>query len=129
MTALARYVRHAERHGFDADFFEVAARDLDVLDLGRLNLRLQRLDPKWRLPQDVARTLALSIVAAGESPEWACRAARCSRRTLQRALCEVQENADQAPEPAFQSGENATIRPAPAAGASGLDLSRCGGRA
>ena len=95
---LTRYIRHAELYGFDADYFEIAARDLDPLDLGRLSLRLQRLDPKWRLPQDVARELAISIVTAGESPEWACRAARCSRRTLQRALSGVQDNADQARE-------------------------------
>ena len=126
MSLLGRYVRHAELYGFDGDYFEIAARDLDALDLGRLNLRLQRLDPKWRLPQDVARALAISIVAAGESPEWACRAARCSRRTLQRALCDVQDSADQAPEPALQSGENATIPPLPGAGTYDRGLTRSG---
>jgi len=123
MSALARYVRHAELYGFDADYFEIAARDLDPLDLGRLTLRLQRLEPKWRLSQDAARALAISIVAAGESPEWACRAARCSRRTLQRALIDVPQVPDQPTQGAFQSGEKWTIRPDLGAGSYDADLS------
>jgi hypothetical protein len=128
MTALARYVRHAEVHGFDADFFEIAARDLDALDLGRLNLRLQRLEPKWKLSQDVARALALAIVTAGEDPASACRAAGCSRRTLNRALSDVPQVPDQATQPALQSGDIATIRPTLGVGSFGLDLSHSGGR-
>jgi hypothetical protein len=126
VTALSRYVSHAELYGFDADYFEIAARDLDPLDLGRLNLRLQRLDLKWRLPQDVARTLAVSIVGAGESPEWACRAAGCSRRTLNRALNGMVQVPECAPEPAFQSGEKWTNPATLGAGSYDAGLSRSG---
>src|SRR4051794_24759604 len=80
---LDEYVRHAERLGCD-DVFETATRDLDTQALGRLSLRLQTLDPDWRVPRAERARLALGLVAAGESVDRACRMAMISRTTLWR---------------------------------------------
>src|SRR5207248_10130655 len=57
ILTIEAYVRHAERFGTYM-LYEVAAGlvwpfkpDLTTLELARLSLRLQELDPKWRLPK------------------------------------------------------------------------------
>jgi hypothetical protein len=127
------YVRHAEHHGAEL-VFEVGAGlvwpfkpDLTMRQLGALALQLRRTDPKWRLPNrddgafevrgfDVG-DLALMLVAEGVCERDAARMAGVSVRTLQRrqrpareVLQQVGYGSDQAREPAFQSGENATNR-------------------
>ncbi len=131
-----QYLRHARRFGSEL-VFETAAGlvwpfepDLNVRELGALSLRLQHLDPTWRLPKaddgkfevhGVDRVLfALELVAAKCSRDDACAAAMISRATLQRELrrssrppkwaasrevpVETQDVAKQAPEAAFPSG-------------------------
>ncbi len=105
---LSEYVRHAERFGC-AGVFEAATRDLDAADLGRLSLRLQNLDAKWRMPRADRRRLALHLLAGGESVDRTCRIAQISRTTLWR-LRNGQDPPKSAPEPAVQSDVSVSNR-------------------
>jgi len=105
---LSDYVRHAERYGA-AGVFEAATRDLDAPDLGRLSLRLQNLDAKWRMPRADRERLALRLVESGEPVDRACRMAQISRTTLWR-LQTGHDTPKSAPEAALQSGVSVSKR-------------------
>jgi hypothetical protein len=107
-TTLAAYVRHAEKHGTE-DIFETAAADLDALDLGRFSLRLQNLNPKWKLPNVARDRLALALIEKGADTRDVCRMAMVSRSTLWRLKQEAQPP-DRPSEGAFQSGESVSNR-------------------
>ncbi len=107
-ATLAAYVRHAERFGCDG-VFEAASADLDASDLGRLSLRLQNLDAKWRMPRADRERLALRLVESGEPVDRACRMAQIGRTTLWR-LRNGQDSPKSAPEPAVQSGVSVSNR-------------------
>ncbi len=109
--AIAQYVRHAERFGVD-QVFEAARRDLDVRDLGRLSLQLQRIDPKWRLLPRERQRLALDLIADGEPLARVCEMAQVSRTTLWR-IRNAQSTDEIRLEPAFQSGAFVSTRLAP----------------
>jgi hypothetical protein len=123
---LGQYVRHAERFGGEL-VFETAGGlvwpfkpDLSIRQLGALSMRLQRLDPTWRLPKaedgkfevrGVDRALfALDLVAAGEPRDRACAAAMISRSTLQRELRESARPAKWHPGAAFVSDGDVSNR-------------------
>lgn len=58
---LAGYIRQAEHYGTE-EVFETALDDgLDWEDLGKLALRLQNLDPKWKLTVDAQRLFVLTL--------------------------------------------------------------------
>jgi len=101
MAALAAYVRHAEQHGTEG-IFETATADLDAVDLGRFSLRLQNLDPKWRMPKAARGRLALALVEKGLDTKDVCRMAMVSRTTLWR-LRQDAYPPDQAREAAVQA--------------------------
>lgn len=100
MSDLRTYVRHAERYGPDL-VFEAAAgidsaapevshqADLDVLDLGRLSLRLQNIAPRWRLARDVAFTLARQLLAHDQDVKTAARMSTLSVSTVRKVRAEV----------------------------------------
>jgi|GEM_PF-6897251 hypothetical protein len=76
MSALADYIRHAERHGVDG-VHEVARRDLAADDLAMLERRLRELEPKWRPPragtaQDGTRAAGPVVRHPSESKTRAC---------------------------------------------------------
>ncbi len=106
MADLASYVRHAERFG-TGEVFETACAELDARDLGRLSLRLQNIDPRWRPPD--AGSFALRLLSDDVPAADVCRMARISRQTLWR-LRNGQDTPKSAPEPAFQSGESVSNR-------------------
>ncbi len=108
MTTLAAYIRHAEKHDTE-DIFEAAAADLDVLDLGRFSLRLQNLDPKWKLPNAARARLALALIGKGTDSRDVCRMSMVSRSTLWRLRQEAQAP-DRPSEAAVQSGESVSNR-------------------
>jgi hypothetical protein len=70
MTALAHYVRHAERHG-TAAIYETALDDLGADDLATLDRRLRELDPRWRPPRPPAAEEATGAADQGvrQGPE------------------------------------------------------------
>lgn len=107
-STLADYVRHAERFGCDG-VFEAASADLDASDLGRLSLRLQNLDAKWRMPRADRGRLALQLVESGEPVDRACRMAQVGRATLWR-LQAGQDTPKSVPEAALQSGVSVSKR-------------------
>jgi hypothetical protein len=115
MSTRTDYARHAERYGTEL-VFETAAglvepfrADLDDRELGYLSLRLQNLDPDWRLPKGEhdrperdpvdglmkapggfevrgldGADFALRLVSAGVPERQAARMAMVSRRTIER---------------------------------------------
>ncbi len=106
MADLASYVRHAERFG-TGEVFETACAELDARNLGRLSLRLQNIDAKWKPPD--AGSFALRLLRDDVPTVDVCRMARISRQTLWR-LRNGQDTPKLAPEPAFQSGESVSDR-------------------
>jgi len=105
---LAKYVRQAERYGCEG-VFEAATADLGAQDLGRLSLRLQNIDPKWKMPRADRHRLALGLIAAGGPDDRTCRMAQTSRTTLWRHR-DAQDTPQSPPEPAFQSGGSVSER-------------------
>jgi hypothetical protein len=127
----ADYIRQAQRFGTDL-VFETAAGsvwpfrpDLNIRELGRLSLSLQKIDPGWRLPPAEkagfevrgldGADFALMLIAERVDADRAARMAMVSRRTIQRRqrrarelLREAADEQNQGSEPAFASGKPAT---------------------
>lgn len=58
--ALERYVRHAEKYGTNL-IIETAAEELPWSALGELSLRLQAVDPKFKLSRDMAQSMVTAL--------------------------------------------------------------------
>lgn len=74
-NTLDGYVRQAEHFG-TAEVFETALDEgLSLRDLGFLSLRLQNLDPTWKLTLDAQRMFVLALVESGVNAPTAARTA------------------------------------------------------
>jgi hypothetical protein len=111
--SLDAYRRHAERFGAEC-VFETAVGDLSVVDLGRLSIRMQKLDPRWRVPADRAQ-FAGDLIDAGEPLDRACRMAMISRTTLwrEKVLGDRGQVADQASKAPISQGATVAKQPSP----------------
>ena len=78
VTMLDQYVKHAERFGVECVF--ETAEDLMPLDRGFLSLRLQNIDPKWKVPD--RERFALDLLEAGVRPKDVCRMAQIGTKAL-----------------------------------------------
>jgi hypothetical protein len=57
---LARYVGHAQKYGTDF-IMETAAEELPWSELGDLSLRLQAVDPRFKVPRDLAGRMVTAL--------------------------------------------------------------------
>lgn len=60
-ATLEGYVRHAEHYGTSEVFETALDEGLCLEDLGKLALRLQNLDPQWKLTTEAQRLFVLGI--------------------------------------------------------------------
>jgi hypothetical protein len=93
-----RFARHAKRFGTEC-VFETAVEELEARDLGRLSQHLRRIDPKFRLPNDQRRALALALLEDGVDRKNVCWQTGASRSTLRRWRQELLES-----QPAAENG-------------------------
>lgn len=57
---IARYVSHAEKYGTDL-IMETAAEELPWSALGELSLKLQKVDPKYKMPREMADKMVSAL--------------------------------------------------------------------
>lgn len=60
-STLEGYVRQAEHYGTDEVFETALDEGLPLQDLGKLSLRLQNLNPQWKLTVDAQRLFVLAL--------------------------------------------------------------------
>lgn len=56
------FVRHAEHYGTEEVFETAVDSGMNLWDLGRLALRLQNLDPQWKLTRDGQKSLVQALL-------------------------------------------------------------------
>lgn len=61
-NTLEAYVRQAEHYGTDEVFETALDEGLPLMDLGKLALRLQNIDPHWKLALEYQRLFVLGMV-------------------------------------------------------------------
>lgn len=76
---LEGYIKHAEHYGTEEVFESALDNGLDLRQLGWLALRLQNLDPKWKLTQESQHLFVLALVTSGWDVGDAARAAGCTK--------------------------------------------------
>lgn len=81
-NTLEGYVHHAEHYGVEEVFETALDGGLGLRDLGRLALRLQNLDPRWKLTPEAQRLFALALVQNGKSDRDAARMVGCRPATV-----------------------------------------------
>lgn len=107
MSAVLRFANVAKRSGA-AEVYAVAARELDVRDLGCLLLHLRRVDKDWRPDIHERRRLAYALLEAGVPDRQIRDELEISQKTLARRRRELVDNPKCLLEPAFQRGARRT---------------------
>lgn len=101
------YVRHAEHYGTSEVFETAIDEGLRMRDLGRLALRLQNLNPQWKLTTEVQRLFVLSLVERGVSDRDCARMAGCSIVSVRTWVADDQDLGDVDPELALRAASKA----------------------
>jgi hypothetical protein len=104
-NTLEAYVKQAELYGTDEVFETAIDHGLGLKDLRSLALRLQNLNPSWKLTIEAQRWFLLALANAGSPVGAAARVAGVTQATA-RLWVDTQEDEDDEPGLALRLASN-----------------------
>jgi hypothetical protein len=104
--SLEGYIRHAEHYGTDEVFETALDEGLGLRDVAQLAIKLQYIDPRWKLTLENQYLLVLALLGAGMNLKDAARAAGVTLPTA-RLWAGEQEDTNEAPDLALRRASKA----------------------